>query len=96
MASASNHPAFPTRSFPSNLHSKLPERSLASNTAFGTSSHQPREGTRLERERLDRERSERGQRERQERETQNQPMAELTEEQREEINEAVSTISFWD
>ena len=73
MASSSAHPVFPQRSFNTNL-GKLPDRSLGG--AFGASTAaQQREAQRLERERLDR---------------QNQdPMSQLTEEQREEINEAV-------
>ena len=81
MASSSAHPSFASRPYTSNL-GKLPDRSAA---GFGSSSgHQAREAQRLERER------ERAERERLE----TNPLAELTEEQREEINEAVSTLSF--
>jgi len=74
---SSAHPAFPSRSYASNL-GKLPDRSLG--TTFGASTtQQQRENARQERER------EKLERERLEREEQNR----LTEEQREEIKEAV-------
>ena len=80
MASSSAHPAFPRQSFNANL-SKLPDRSLS--TAFGAASTvQAREAQRIERDR------ERQERERLEREGQDH-MNQLTEEQKEEINEAV-------
>jgi len=85
MASSTAHPSFPTRPYASNL-GKLPDRT--SGAAFGASTTQAhREAQRLERER------ERAERERLEREGQNQ-LAELTEEQREEINEAVGSPSL--
>ncbi|MCJ1375046.1 Calcium-binding component of the spindle pole body (SPB) half-bridge [Loxospora ochrophaea] len=79
MASSSAHPSFPSKPYGS-AYSKLPDRSLG---AFGasTAQQQQREAQRQERER------ERLERERMEREGQSQ-LAELTEEQREEINEA--------
>ena len=77
--SSSAHPAFPSRQYPSNL-GKLPDRSLG--TTFGASTaQQKREQERAERER------ERLEQERIAREEANQ----LTEEQREEIKEAVSS-----
>ena len=76
---SSAHPAFPSRQYGNNL-GKLPDRSMG--TAFGTATAtQQRENQRLERER------ERAEKERLEREEQNQ----LTEEQREEIKEAVGS-----
>ncbi|MCJ1410398.1 Calcium-binding component of the spindle pole body (SPB) half-bridge [Ptychographa xylographoides] len=76
MASSSTHPSFPQRPYNANL-GKLPDR-----TAFNTTSTaQQREAQRLERER------ERLEKERLEREGQD-PMNQLSEEQREEINEA--------
>ena len=74
---SSSHPSFPPRSYGGNL-GKLPDRSLGA--AFGSSTQQQREKERQERER------ERLEKERIEREDQSQ----LTEEQREEIKEAVS------
>ena len=80
MASSTAHPSFPSRPYGTNL-GKLPDRTIGA--AFGASTtQQQREAQRLERER------ERVEKERIEREGQNQ-LAELTEEQREEINEAV-------
>ncbi|MCJ1249174.1 Calcium-binding component of the spindle pole body (SPB) half-bridge [Trapelia coarctata] len=77
MASSSTHPSFPQRPY-NNTLGKLPERS-----AFAPpSTAQAREAQRLERDRLSRERE-------RERERQDpDPMTQLTEEQREEINEA--------
>ena len=63
--------------------SKLADRSKGN--AFGVSTAQQREKDR-ERERLERERLEREARD---------PMNELSEEQREEINEAVRLLSHW-
>ncbi|MCJ1481735.1 Calcium-binding component of the spindle pole body (SPB) half-bridge [Schaereria dolodes] len=80
MASSSAHPTFPARPFSGAL-GKLPDRALAG--AFGASTaQQQREAQRQERERerLEQERLERERRD---------PMSQLTEEQREEINEAV-------
>jgi len=78
---SSAHPSFPSRQYGSNL-GKLPDRSLG--TTFGASTaQQKREHERAERER------ERLERDRIEREEQNQ----LTEEQKEEIKEAVSNIT---
>ena len=77
---SSSHPVFPRQPFNQNL-TKLPDRSLS--TAFGaTSTAQAREAQRLERDR------ERQERERLEREGQDH-MNQITEEQKEEINEAV-------
>ena len=74
---SSAHPTFPSRPYGTNL-GKLPDRSLG---AFGSSTTvQQREAQRLERER------ERLEKERIEREGQ----AQLTQEQQEEIREAVS------
>ena len=86
MASSSAHPTFPQRSFNANL-GKLPDRSLGGAFAASTAAQQ-REAQRLERER------DRLEKERLDRENQD-PMSQLTEEQREEINEAVrSTIKI--
>ena len=77
---SSAHPTFPTRPYTSTL-GKLPDRSTM-NAPFGAASTaQQREAQRAERER------ERLEKERLEREEQNQ----LSEEQREEIREAVYT-----
>jgi len=77
MASSAAHPSFPSRPYGSTNLGKLPDRSIGA--AFGASTtQQQREVQRQERER---ERLEK------EREGQNQ-LAELSEEQREEINEA--------
>ena len=85
MASSSAHTAFSRQPFNSNL-SKLPDRSLSN--AFGaTSTAQAREAQRIERDR------ERQERERLEREGQGQ-MNDITEEQKEEINEAVGLCRY--
>lgn len=77
---SSAHPSFPQRTFNTNL-GKLPDRSTGG--VFGTSTTaQQREAQRIERER------ERLEKERLEREGTGQ-MNQLTEEQKEEINEAV-------
>ncbi len=78
-ATSTGHTKFAPRTYTSSL-SNVPDRA-----GFGGSSngHQTREAQRLERER------ERAERDRLEREGPNQ-LAELSEEQREEINEAVS------
>lgn len=82
MASSSAHPTFPQRTFNTNL-GKLPDRGPA--PTFGTSTTaQAREAQRLERER------DRLEKERLEREGQDQ----LSEEQKEEINEAVPPPPF--
>lgn len=87
MASTSTHPTFAPRPYPSSL-GKLPERSATGYGHQQQQQQQARDAQRLERER------ERAERERLEREGSSQ-LAELTEEQREEINEAVSPpISF--
>ena len=84
MASTQSHPAFPSRPYSSTLHGKLPERNAPS--AFGASANPTtRENARLERERQERERAgpsggAGG----------SNPLNALTDEQREEINEAVS------
>jgi centrin-3 len=87
MASATQHPSFPARPYSSTFHGKLPERSAVS--TFGASSN--RDTARLERERQERERSLR--------EAQSQaaggpsnPINNLTDEQRDEINEAVGHL----
>ena len=80
MASSAAHPAFPSR-YGSSALGKLPERPM---TTFGTSTNQQRgDQQRAERER------ERLEREHLEREAQNQ----LSEEQKEEIREAVHSKS---
>ena len=90
MASTQSHPAFPSsRPYSSTLHGKLPERNAPS--AFGASSNPTaRENARLERERQERERAGPsgglgG----------SNPLNALTDEQKEEINEAVSLEKFW-
>jgi centrin-3 len=78
MASSSQPHAFPSRPYTSSLHPKLPERTAA--TAFGAS-HASREAARIERDRAARESQ-----------AQAGPSSgvnSLTDEQREEINEAV-------
>ena len=75
---SSAYPSFPSRPYGSNL-GKLPDRSLGATTFGASSTQQQRENARQERER------ERLEKERLEHEEQNQ----LTEEQREEIKEAV-------
>lgn len=93
MASASQpHPTFPPRPYATNtnLHAKLPER-IAPSTGFSSTAHPhpaAREAARIERERQDR----------LQREAQIQPalatqsnvFSTLTDEQKEEVNEAVS------
>jgi hypothetical protein len=83
MASTQAHPAFPSRPYSNTLHGKLPERNAPS--AFGTSANPTaRENARLDRERQERERAGpsggAGA---------PSPLNALTDEQREEINEAV-------
>lgn len=78
-STAQSHPSFPARPYSSTLHGKLPERPGPS---FATSS---RENARLERERQDRERA---QREAAQQAGPSNPMASISDEQREEINEA--------
>jgi len=75
------HPSFTSRPFSSTIHGKLPERTAPA--PFGASS--TRETARLERERQERERA---QREAAQAGPSN-PLASITDEQREEINEAV-------
>jgi len=90
MASTSQtHPAFPSRPYSSTLHtsSKLPDRSAP--LGFGASSHThtAREAARQERERQERERSAAHQAETTS--AASNTMAQLTDEQRDEVNEAV-------
>jgi centrin-3 len=74
------HPSFPARPYSSTLHGKLPERNL--NAPFGSSVHTVnRENARLERERQERERGAGP--------SNPVPTITITDEQREEINEAV-------
>lgn len=88
MASTSqSHPSFPIRPYNSTLHGKLPER-IAPNT-FGASS--TRENARLDRERQERERA---QREAAAQAGSSNPFAGLTDEQREEINEAFALFDL--
>lgn len=87
MASApQSHPAFPSRPYSSTIHGKLPDRNAPS--GFGASAA-TRENARLERERQERERA---QREAAANGSSN-PLNALTDEQREEINEAVRMSS---
>ena len=83
MASQGSHPVFPPRSTYAQPLGKLPDRSANFGPQVG---HVQRDVQRQERER------ERAERERLQREGGSQ-LAELTEEQREEINEAVRAIS---
>jgi centrin-3 len=72
------HPSFPSRPYPNTLHGKLPERNL--NAPFGSSVHTAnRENARIERERQERERGA----------GPSNPLPTITDEQKEEINEAV-------
>ena len=83
MASASQqHPSMPTRPYSSNVYGKLPERS-GGPASFGVTS--TRDAARLEKERAQRETGAQGQHQ------QNAPtnLNGITDEQREEINEAV-------
>ncbi|RDW88822.1 EF-hand-1 [Coleophoma cylindrospora] len=81
MASASQpHPAFPSRPYSSTIHGKLPDRNGP--PGFGVSSA-TRENARLERERQERERAQR-----EAAVGSSNPLNALTDEQREEINEA--------
>jgi hypothetical protein len=99
MASTSQtHPAFPSRPYGSStLHtsSKLPDRSSGAPLAFGASSHthNAREAARQERERQERDRAQQAQQQQQAGTSAAGVMAQLTDEQRDEINEAVSHIS---
>lgn len=92
MATSSAHPTFPSR-YTSNLGggraggSGAPQGSF--NTPAGGFGSTAKTQQRLEAERIERERNERAERERMERAGQSQ-LGELSEEQREEINEAVS------
>lgn len=106
MASSASqaHPPFHLRQHASTaLQStgKLPERSTALNLGPSTQSLSIREYTRLERERQERERQERervaaAQKQQLEHQVGSNigSMAQITDEQRDEINEAVSNIPF--
>jgi len=85
MASTSQHPSFPTRPYSSTLHGKIPERS----TGIGFNASSTRESARLERERQERERAHREQQA-----APQNPLEGLTEEQREEINEAFALFDL--
>ncbi|KAH8600416.1 hypothetical protein B0O99DRAFT_668361 [Bisporella sp. PMI_857] len=89
MASTSQtHPAFPNRPYPNTVHGKLPERNAPA--GFGATS--TRETARLERERQERERA---QREAQVQQAgSSNPLNALTDEQREEINEAFALFDL--
>jgi hypothetical protein len=92
MASTSQtHPTFPSRPYSSTLHSssKLPDRSAP--LGFGASSHThtAREAARQERERQERERAAAQQAAATTSATASNTMTQLTDEQRDEINEAV-------
>lgn len=81
-STAQPHPSFPSRPYSGTFQGKLPERN---GPAFGASSHTTmRETARLERERQERERAQR------EAAGPANPYN-ITDEQREEINEAVLT-----
>ncbi len=81
MASAA-HPSFPQRPY-SSVHGKLPDRNA---NAFGVSHPAARDIGRSERERQDRERAQR--------ESAAGATPQVTEEQREEINEAVCPCQY--
>ena len=99
MASTSQtHPAFPSRPYGSStLHTstKLPDRSSGAPLAFGASSHthNAREAARQDRERQERERAQQAQQQQQAGTSAIGAMAQLTDEQRDEINEAVGHMS---
>ncbi|KAF4637946.1 hypothetical protein G7Y89_g130 [Cudoniella acicularis] len=84
-STAQSHPSFGTRPYSSTIHGKLPERS-----APGTFGHtSTRENARLERERQERERAQReAQAAAQGGAGPSNPLNNITDEQREEINEA--------
>ena len=99
MASTSQtHPAFPSRPYGASAldsSTKIPGRSSGASLTFGASSHthSAREAARLERDRLERERSQQAQQQQQQQQAGTSAvgaMAQLTDEQRDEINEAVS------
>jgi hypothetical protein len=76
------HPSFPSRPYSNTLHGKLPERNL--NAPFGSSVHTAnRENARIERERQERERGA----------GPSNPLPTITDEQKEEINEAVCSCA---
>lgn len=90
MASTSQtHPAYPSRPYSSSLHtsSKLPDRTAP--LGFGASSHThtAREAARQERERQERERS--AAQQAATTSAASNTLAQLTDEQRDEVNEAV-------
>jgi hypothetical protein len=104
-SNSQSHPAFPSRLYSTNIHGtgKLPDRSTALGFGASSQTHSAREATRLERERQERERQERERAaaaQKLQLEQQAGPsvgsMAQITDEQRDEINEAVSprTIQF--
>jgi len=79
------HPSFPTRPYSSTLHGKLPERSAPN--AFSASAHPSgRENA------LQRQERERAQREAAQGAGPSAPINNITDEQREEINEAVRIL----
>lgn len=89
MATAPTHPTFPSRPYSSTFQGKLPERS--NGPAFTSSSHTAnRDSARIERERQERERAQR--------DAGAPPpnLYNITDEQREEITEAVCALfSQW-
>jgi centrin-3 len=79
------HPSFPTRPYSSTLHGKLPERNAPS--AFSASAHPSgRENA------MQRQERERAQREAAQSAGPSAPFNNITDEQREEINEAVCAL----
>lgn len=79
-STAPPHPTFPSRPYSGNFQGKLPERN---GPAFGTSSHNAnRDSARVERERQERERAQRDA-------AAPTNSYNITDEQRDEINEAV-------
>lgn len=88
MASTS-HPSFPSRPYSSTINTgKLPERTHP--TGFSVSAHPASQAARLERERQERERVQREREAAASGPAPSNPLSNLTDEQREEVNEAVS------
>jgi len=93
MASSSQHPSFPIRPYASSSQQPAPSSTRGKPLNF-SQSHAPaaREAARLERERLDRERQ--AQQAAQQPAQAQSAISQLTDEQRDEVNEAVSPPLF--
>lgn len=90
MASTSQAPSFPSRPYSSTMHGKLPERA-GPGPSFGASS---RENARIERERQERERAaQQAQSQQQQQHNPGPSIANITDEQKEEISEAVCSCT---